>query len=307
MDRKTFIKTSLGAGLGVGVAGMLPGIGFANPKNIQPMVITILHTNDTHSRIDPFPSGQYQGMGGVTRRAALVKEIRRQNPNTLLLDAGDVFQGTPYFNYYKGKLEYDVMSQMRYDASTLGNHEFDNGINGFVEAAEMARFPILNANYKMTGTALESVIKPFIIKEVSGIKIGIFGLGVNLIGLLAPPSYEGVIYQDPIAIAREMVQELRTNQQCDLVICLSHMGYQYADNTASDRLLAQQVKGIDLIIGGHTHTFLDEPEVFTDDEGKQTLVNQVGFAGIHLGRIDFVFDKNQVRVATKSRSLKIFA
>jgi 5'-nucleotidase len=306
MDRKTFLKTSLGAGLGMGVVGMLPGISIANPKKTLPMVITILHTNDTHSRIDPFPSGQYEGMAGVARRAALVKEIRRENPNTLLLDAGDVFQGTPYFNYYKGKLEYDVMSQMRYDASTLGNHEFDNGIEGFVEAAEMARFPILNANYRISGTALESVIKPYIIKEVGGIKIGIFGLGVDLMGLLAPPSYQGVIYQDPIAIAREMVQELRVQQGCDLVICLSHMGHSYQDDRVSDRVLAQQVKGIDLVIGGHTHTFLDEPEVFTDDEGKATLVNQVGFAGIHLGRIDFVFDRNLVRVATNSRSLKIF-
>jgi 5'-nucleotidase len=306
MDRKTFLKTSLGAGLGLGAASVLPGFGLANPKKNVPMVITILHTNDTHSRIDPFPSGQYEGMAGVARRAALVREIRRENPNTLLLDAGDVFQGTPYFNYYKGKLEYDVMSQMRYDASTLGNHEFDNGIKGFIEAAEMARFPVLNANYELKDTALESVIKPYIIRQIGGIKIGIFGLGVDLTGLLAPPSYAGVVYQDPIAVAREMVQELRVQQACDLVFCLSHIGHAYSDDRVSDRVLAQQVKGIDLIIGGHTHTFLDEPEVYTDDEGKQTLVNQVGFAGIHLGRIDFVFDRNLVRVATNSRSLKIF-
>jgi len=306
MDRKTFLKTSLGAGLGIGAAGMLPGFASANPKKAIPMVLTVLHTNDTHSRIDPFSEGPYEGMAGVARRAALVKHIRSENPNTLLLDAGDVFQGTPYFNYYKGKLEYDVMSQMRYDASTLGNHEFDNGIKGFIDAAEMARFPILNANYEISGTALQSVIKPYIIKSVGGIKVGIFGLGVDLEGLLAITSYQGVVYRDPISIAAEMVQELKSNQECDLVICLSHLGYRYANDQVSDRVLAQQVKGIDLIIGGHTHTFMEEPEEFTDDEGKKTLVNQVGFAGIHMGRIDFVYDKNLVRVGTKSRSLKIF-
>ena len=306
MDRKTFLKTAAGAGLGLGLAGSFPSLVLGKPENPLPMVLTILHTNDTHARIDPFPSGQYQGMGGVTRRAALVREIRRENPNTLLLDAGDVFQGTPYFNYYKGKLDFDVMSQMRYDCGTLGNHEFDNGIAGFVESAQVARFPFVNSNYDISRTALNGLVKPYITKTVGGIKVGIFGLGVNLDGFVAPPSYEGVVYQDPVATAREMVQELKGNQGCELVICLSHIGYKYDDDRVSDRVVAQQVKGIDLIIGGHTHTFMEEPEVFVDDEGNQTLVNQVGFAGIQLGRIDYVFDRNRVRIKTNSRSLKIF-
>ncbi len=306
MDRRTFLKTAASAGAALGVAGSLPSLVLGKPDPALPTVITVLHTNDTHARIDPCPSGEYKGMGGVTRRAALVREIRRENPNTLLLDAGDVFQGTPYFNYYKGKLDFDVMSQMRYDCGTLGNHEFDNGVAGFLDSAQMARFPFVNANYRFDHPGLREFMQPYMVKTVSTIKIGIFGLGVELTGLLAPPSYEGVIYTDPIPVAREMVQELRTNQNCQLVICLSHLGYSYDDDRVSDRVLAQNVPGIDLVVGGHTHTFLDEPEIFTDSEGKQTIVNQVGFAGLRVGRVDFIFDRNRVRVGTRSFSFKIF-
>jgi 5'-nucleotidase len=306
MDRKTFLKTTASAGLGFGLASTFPSLLHAGSDPVLPMIITVLHTNDTHARIDPFPSGTYAGMGGVTRRASLIREIRKENPNTLLFDAGDVFQGTPYFNYYKGRLDFDVMSQMRYDAGTLGNHEFDNKIEGFVESAQVARFPFVNSNYDVSRTALKDIVQPFIIKNIAGIKVGIFGLGVDLEGFVAPSSYTDLVYNDPVAIAREMVQELRGNQNCDLVFCLSHIGYKYDDYTVSDRVIATEVKGIDLIMGGHTHTFMDEPELFTDDEGNQTLVNQVGFAGIHLGRVDFVYDRNRVRINTTSRSLKIF-
>lgn len=305
MDRKTFLKTTASAGLGLGLASAMPGWTLSKPKAPEPFTLTILHTNDTHARIDPFPSGRYKGMGGVTRRAAMVRRIRNEQAHVLLLDAGDVFQGTPYFNFYKGKLDFDVMSQMQYDAGTLGNHEFDNGIEGFVSSAQVARFPFVNANYEVSKTPLKEIIKPYIIKERNGLKIGIFGLGVNLEGLISPLTYQDLVFMDSVAIAREMVQELRGQQQCDLVICLSHLGYRYDDDTVSDRVIAQQVKGIDLIIGGHTHTFLEQPEVFTDDEGKTTLVNQVGFAGIHLGRIDYHFDKHFVQVETQNRRLDV--
>lgn len=305
MDRKTFLKTTASAGLGLGLAGTLPGWILSKPKAPEPFTLTIVHTNDTHARIDPFASGQFKGRGGVTRRAAMLHRIRKEQAHVLLLDAGDVFQGTPYFNFYKGKLDFDVMSQMGYDAGTLGNHEFDNGMEGFISSAQVARFPFVNANYEVSKTPLKEVIKPYILKERHGLKIGIFGLGVHLGGLISPANYQELVFLDTIGVAREMVQELRGNQQCDLVICLSHLGYRYNDDTVSDRVLAQQVKGIDLIIGGHTHTFLDQPEVFTDDEGFKTLVNQVGFAGIHLGRIDYHFDKHFVKVTTQTQRLDV--
>ena len=251
--------------------------------------LVILHTNDTHSRMDPFPmdGGPHQGLGGAARRTTLIRRIRSENPNLLLLDSGDIFQGTPYFNFFGGEVELRAMSKMAYDATTPGNHEFDNGVDGLVAMMPHASFPFVSANYDVSGSELEPWVRPWIIKDVGGVRVGIFGLGVAFEGLVLPSLHEGVRYTDPVAASERAVAELRT-QGCSLVICLSHMGYRYSGDRPSDIRLAQQVEGIDLILGGHTHTFMDAPDVFVGRGGRRTLVNQVGFGGIRLGRIDVV-------------------
>ena len=268
--------------------------------------LTILHTNDMHSRIDPFPNdgGRFAGMGGMARRAQLIKQIRAQEEHVLLLDAGDIFQGTPYFNLFGGELEFKLMSQMAYDASTLGNHDFDNGISGLEEQLPHAQFPFVIANYDFQGTSLAGRFAPYKIFQKGGIQVGVFGLGIELQGLVNEKLYGATKYLDPVAVAREMVQELR-DQGCHLIICLSHLGYRYRSDKISDTQLAAQVSGIDLIIGGHTHTFLEEPTQVTNGEGHQTLVNQVGFAGINLGRIDYAITKGSSNFFTKSKTVKV--
>lgn len=268
--------------------------------------LTILHTNDMHSRIDPFPNdgGRFAGMGGMARRAQLIKQIRAQEEHVLLLDAGDIFQGTPYFNLFGGELEFKLMSQMAYDASTLGNHDFDNGISGLEEQLPHAQFPFVIANYDFQGTSLAGRFAPYKIFQKGGIQVGVFGLGIDLQGLVNEKLYGATKYLDPVGVAREMVQELR-DQGCHLIICLSHLGYRYRSDKISDTQLAAQVSGIDLIIGGHTHTFLEEPTQVTNGEGHQTLVNQVGFAGINLGRIDYAITKGSSNFFTKSKTVKV--
>ena len=257
--------------------------------------LTILHTNDTHSHIDPFPvdDSKYPGRGGVSHRANLINNIRLQEENVLLLDAGDIFQGTPYFNKYGGVLEMKVMKALGYDASTMGNHDFDGGMEGFKTAQEYADFPFLCANYDFANTVLTGLTKPHHIFKKGGINIGVFGVGVELDGLVPKSKYEDTKFIDPIAIAQEQVEQLQ-KAKCDLVVCLSHLGYAYDDaSKVSDYKLAQETKGIHLIIGGHTHTFLPEPTVLQNTEGDNVLVNQVGWAGLNLGRIDFVFEKGK--------------
>ncbi|WP_242922875.1 bifunctional metallophosphatase/5'-nucleotidase [Pontibacter liquoris] len=287
MKRRDFIKASA-----VGAAGIsLLGMPFS-AEAAQQLTLTILHTNDQHSRIDPMPADgrKYGGMGGMARRASLIEKVRREEPNVLLLDAGDIWQGTPYFNFFKGELEYQLMSQMKYDAATLGNHDFDNGLEGLHNQLPKAEFPFLVANYNFNNTILKNRFQPYKVFEKQGLRIGVFGLGIELAGLVSKNNYGQTEYLDPVAVAREMVQELRGQQKCHLVICLSHLGYSYKDEKIDDLKLAGQVEGIDLIIGGHTHTFLDVPTI-VQNTGGQTLVNQVGWSGIFLGRIDFTFNK----------------
>ena len=291
MDRKTFIKRLSSAGIGYSVLATTPLLSYSGKSN---RLLTILHTNDTHARIEPFPAGspRYAGMGGIARRATLVNTIRAENPNVLLLDAGDVFQGTPYFNYYKGELDFEIMSKMGYDAMTMGNHEFDNGVQGFLDSADKARFPFIVSNYNFGTTGLRDVVHSELIKEVDGIKVGIFGLGINFDGLVAPNMHEGVSYIDPIRIAQFQTDRLKYLYKCDFVICLSHLGYNYPNSDqVSDRVIAQHTTGLDLIIGGHTHTFLEAPERIKKEDGSVTMISQVGFAGIMLGRIDIEFNK----------------
>ena len=259
--------------------------------------ITILHTNDVHSHIDPFPKNDplNPSGGGVIARANLINLIKKDNPHTLVLDAGDVFQGTPYFNFFGGELELKLMSKMGYNASTLGNHEFDNGMEKLSKVLKHANFSFLNSNYTLKNTPLEDKIKSHEIFNINGIKIGVFGLGIELEGLVEKKLYKGVKYLNPIEISKDISDDLKYNHNCDLIICLSHLGFSYSKdkNIMCDLILAKQTKNIDLIIGGHTHTFLDEPVKVKNLENKDVIINQVGCFGINLGKIDFYFSENK--------------
>lgn len=262
----------------------------ANDEHVS---LTILHTNDVHSRIEPFPmdGSHNQGLGGVARRATLVERIRSEQRNVLLLDAGDMVQGTPYFNLFGGKVELELMSKMGYDAGTFGNHEFDNGLEGLAAMLPYANFPFLTANYDFSDTIINGQTRDYIIFKKQGLRIGVFGLGIRLAGLVDPTRCRGVRYLDPIIVANEIAGRLKNDHKCSLVICLSHLGYQYRDNKVSDRVLAANTRFIDLIIGGHTHTFMPEPELVRNLNGSTTVINQVGFAGINLGRLDYEFER----------------
>lgn len=250
-----------------------------------------------HSHIDPFPKNdsKHPGLGGVSRRYSYIEQVKLENPNTLILDAGDSFQGTPYFNFYGGELEFKLMSKMGYHASTIGNHEFDNGIDNIAAQLEHAKFDMLNANYDLKNTLLDGLVKSHQIYEVDGLTVGVFALGIELDGLVSQDLYKETKYLDPIEIAQEQIKILREDLNCDIVICLSHLGYSYKSTKIDDLKLAAQTKNLDLIIGGHTHTFLDKPTVVENAEGKAVWVNQVGWAGINVGRIDFYFDNNKLK------------
>ena len=293
MKRRDFIqKTAASSALLT-----LPSLPMMAFSKVNIKKITILHTNDVHSHIDPFPATETRNanMGGVARRASLIEKIRKEESNVLLLDAGDVFQGTPYFNYYGGELEFKLMSMMQYDLCTMGNHDFDNGIEGFYSQLPHAKFDFVSANYDFKNTALDTIIKPYKIFNKNGLKIGIFGLGIELAGLVDKRNYKETVYNNPLETAQEMTKILKKTEKCDLIICLSHLGYKYGNEPTkiSDLTLAAQTRDIDLIIGGHTHTFLDKPTVVKNLDGTDVLVNQVGCHGINLGRIDFYFDANK--------------
>ncbi|MCB0446491.1 MAG: metallophosphatase [Gelidibacter sp.] len=296
MKRREFIQQTAAASALVG----LGGIGLQSFSSTTKK-ITILHTNDVHSHIDPFgpDDGRNANKGGVARRASLVESIRKENPNTLLLDAGDIFQGTPYFNYYGGELEFKLMSMLKYDVATIGNHDFDNGIDGLYAQLPHAKFDFISANYDFKNTVMDTHVKPYKTFVKDGIKIGVFGLGIELAGLVDKNMYKETNYLNPIEIAQDMSRILKDNEHCDLIICLSHLGYYYKDiaDKVSDISLAKVTKDIDLIIGGHTHTFLDKPTVVKNSVGKNMLVNQVGCYGINLGKIDFYFDTDKNKSA----------
>jgi 5'-nucleotidase len=297
MKRRDFIEKTAAStallSLGLSLSSFKPDI-----KHI-----TILHTNDVHSHIDPFPADDPRNpnMGGAARRSTLIESIRQENPNVLLLDAGDIFQGTPYFNYYGGELEFKLMSMMRYDLSTIGNHDFDNGVDGLAAQMPHASFEFVSANYDFKNTPMDGFVKPFKIFNKNGIKIGVFGLGIELQGLVDKKMYKETVWHNPVETAQDMVRILKKENKCDLVICLSHLGYKYSKEDSdkiSDLKLAELTKDIDLIIGGHTHTFLNKPTIAKNLDGKEVLVNQVGCYGINLGRIDFYFDNDKSKSAS---------
>ena len=292
MKRREFIEKTAASSALLSLGVSLSSFGTSKPKHL-----TVLHTNDVHSYIDPFPADHPRNanMGGVARRAALIEMVRKENPNVLLLDAGDIFQGTPYFNYYGGELEFKLMSMMQYDASAIGNHDFDNGVDGLRAQMPHAKFDFLCANYDFKNTVMDGLVKPFKIFNKNGIKVGVFGLGIELAGLVDKNLSKETVYNEPLEIAQDMVRILKNEQKCDIVICLSHLGYKYKEepNKISDVKLAELTQDIDLIIGGHTHTFLDKPSVIKNKVGQDVLVNQVGCYGINVGRVDFYLDNDK--------------
>lgn len=247
--------------------------------------ITILHTNDTHSQVEPTsPHAKKDAdRGGYARRMGLISRERAIDPNLLLLDAGDFSQGSPYFNFYHGRVEIDAMNRMGYDAGTLGNHEFDNGLDTLAMIIRRAQFPIVCANYDATGTPLEGLIKPYTIIRRGGLKIGVMGVGVSPENLIAEDKFGGIRYLDPLPVINQTAALLRNQHHCDAVILLSHLG---TDNTngVSDLELAKGMHGVDVIIGGHTHHIFDGQRV-TDADGHEVVLSQMGKAGLQIGKI----------------------
>ena len=286
--RRTFIKQ---IGLGTALVGLSPLHAFSYDAK-KTIKLTILHTNDMHSHIEAFSSGRNKGLGGMFQLSSLVKKIRQKEENILLLDAGDIFQGTPYFNLFAGELEFRLMSDIGYDAVTIGNHDFDNGIDGLANQMKYANFPFISSNYDFSNTILNDKIIPHKIFNIGGIKVGVLGIGIELKGLVDPKLYGNIQYLDPLTVANKKAHYLKKTLNCDLVICLSHLGYKYKNSKVSDMKLATQTENIDLIIGGHTHSFLNEPVIVKNSVKKDVLISQVGFGAIKLGKIDFYFNKN---------------
>ncbi len=290
MDRRKFLRQTA-TSASILSLGAFPLQAIARPRITK---LTILHTNDVHSRIDPFPmdGSRNQGLGGASRRAALINEIRSDEPNILLLDSGDIFQGTPYFNFFGGELELKLMTEMGYDATTIGNHDFDAGIDGLVKQLPHASFPFITCNYDFDQTNLRGKTLPYKVFEKSGLKIGVLGVGISLEGLVPEKLYAGTRYLDPVEKANAIAGFLRNEEECDYIICLSHLGYRYSDAQIDDIKFATNSRNIDLILGGHTHTFMEEPHLVSNNANQPVIIHQAGWAGIVLGRIDVSFEKN---------------
>lgn len=305
LNRKRFIQqTVMSAGAMLAGPSIMDAAAYFNP-----LKLTILHTNDTHSRLEPFPmdGGRNEGLGGIAARGQLINKIRREEENVLLLDAGDIFQGTPYFNIYKGEPEIKAMSALGYDATTIGNHDFDGGMENLAtQLTKHANFPMLVCNYDFTGTAMENKTQPYKILKKGKLKIGVLGVGINGKGLIPDNLFGATKYLDPVQKVNEVATHLKMKEDCDMVICLSHLGNKYKENNMiSDEVLSKETENIDLIIGGHTHSFLDEPSIYKNKNGNDVVVNQVGFGGIILGRLDFEFSKFSGKKLTKNHNISV--
>ncbi|MGI9190544.1 MAG: bifunctional metallophosphatase/5'-nucleotidase [Chitinophagaceae bacterium] len=299
MNRHEFLRQTL-LGTGAFALAQTPIESLAKPfeEHTRQRRITLLHTNDVHSRLDPFPNdgSKMAGKGGAAARYRQIEQIRKEGNPVLLLDAGDIFQGTPYFNFYKGKPEMQVMSLMGYDAATLGNHDFDLGMENLLHQMQYADFPFVNCNYELYNTPLENQVVPYHILHKGGIKIGIIGVGIDLEGLVHNDMRKGLVYTDPIQKANEMAYFLKKKKRCDTVICLSHLGFEYSSDKVSDKRLAAESEHIDWIIGGHTHTFLEQPLTIKNRKKQDVVINQVGWGGVYLGRIDIFFNHKKESV-----------
>lgn len=289
MDRRAFLASS--------ALVLAPRL---RAEAAQTSRITLLHTNDTHSRIEPFPPGMgnLTGRGGIARRSTLVHQLRKELGSVLLLDAGDTFQGTPYYNQYKGKLDYQLMSLVGYDAATLGNHDFDSGVEALLEAMTEARFPFVNCNFDCAGApALAKRLHPWLVREFQGLKVGLTGVGVAFKNLVSPRNHQGITWRDPYESLKPVVRHLREKEKVDMVVVLSHLGHDLRGDTHDDLRMPGQVPGIDAIIGGHSHTFLEEPVRVSTGLGT-TVIFQVGFGGVNLGRMDFTLSRGELKAVT---------
>ena len=279
-NRRTFLKNSLALGAASLIAPEL--IWAKSPKKS----LTILHTNDFHSRLEAFPANHktFAGKGGIAQLKTVID--RETTNNSILLDCGDVFQGTPYFNLFGGKIEYLWMNQAGYKATTLGNHEFDLGIQHLADVfKQYAQFDLLNCNYNVSQTPLKDIVKPYNIYQIGQSKVGVIGVGIDLSDLVAEPMRKGLIYNDPISPVNHYAHLLKHKEKCDFVLVISHLGYQYNSNKIDDLKLAQNTQNIDLIMGGHTHTFLEKPTPTLNQIGKVVMVNQAHWAGLVLGKV----------------------
>ena len=301
MNRRKFI---IQGGMTAG-AMLFNGHSFASAPSTK---LTILHTNDVHSRLDPFPMDgtRNAGMGGIAARAAIISKIRAQEANVLLLDAGDIFQGTPYFNIFKGEPEMRAMQMMGYDAGVMGNHDFDAGMDNFVkQLVDHGKFPILMCNYGFGQTPMENHFAPYKVFRKGDLKIGVTGVGIELTGLVPESLYGNTVYMDPISNASRTAALLKKEKKCDLVICISHLGDKYSDNKVSDEVLAKESEHIDLILGGHTHRFFEKPREYVNKAGKKVLVNQVGWGGLQLGRLDYDFSREGGQKLDKNQAISV--
>lgn len=256
--------------------------------------LVILHTNDTHSQVEPTEKSTLKtaDMGGYARRMGVIQKIRSEEKNVLLLDAGDFSQGTPYFNFYNGRIEIDALNRMKYDAGTLGNHEFDNGIDTLSVILAKAKFPFISSNYGVGKTPIEKFIRPYLILKKAGLKIGIMALNVDPKSLIIESNYRGLIYNNPVEKAKEISAFLKNNKKCNLVICLSHLGSDSTSAAVNDFDIAHETKYIDVIIGGHSHTLLENTKT-NNAAGKPVVIAQMGKSGLYLGRIDLELEKKK--------------
>lgn len=291
MNRNSFLKI---AGSGLLTAGA-QAYGLEVLKNSKFKKLVVLHTNDWHSRIEPFPNdnSRNSNLGGASRRAMLIEKIKKEEENVLLLDAGDIFQGTPYFNYFGGELEFKLMSEMGYNAATMGNHDFDGGMDGFLKALKNAEFDFITTNYDFSDTILAGKSKKYKIIETDDLKIGIFSANIELNGLVPKKLFKETRFLDPLETSLQISGELKHKHNCDFIICLSHLGYKYDGEKVSDILLAENSFDIDLIIGGHTHTFMNKADIRKNKNEKEVIVTQAGWGGILLGRVDLMFDSRK--------------
>lgn len=293
-NRRDFLKKAVA---GTALLGLSNSRLYAFAKE-NLLRLTILHTNDVHSRIEPYPDNhaRFAGQGGFARRAALVKSIRAETQNVLLLDAGDIFQGTPYYNMFDGKLELKLMNEMGYDAATIGNHEFDSGLDGLKFKLSYAGFPMLSCNYDFSDTALKGMVEPYHIIVKDGLKIGIIGVGIELRGLVSSRMFGQTRYLDPVEKVNETAAVLKNDEGCDFVICLSHLGLEYDSAKVSDVVLAKNSRNVNLIIGGHTHRLLEQPYRRKNLENKEVVVTQAGHNGLHLGKLDYLFERKSRKI-----------
>ncbi len=252
--------------------------------------LVILHTNDTHSAIMPLSRNLgdtlLAGRGGYLRRMELVRREREAEPGLLLFDSGDFSQGSPYYTLFKGDVEVGLMNMMRYDAATLGNHEFDFGLDNLARLLRKARFPVVCANYDFSGTPLEGLVKPYVVIEREGLRVGVFGLSPRLDGLVAKENYGGVVYNDPVEAARKAVKALRSGERCDVVVCLSHLGWAQAQPDIDDSTMIAGTRGIDLVLGGHSHSYFEKLEYVRDADGRNVPVDQNGKHGVFVGKME---------------------